>query len=174
MKKFLAISIFFLVTLSENCLADKIIIKSQKVDDEIGNKPKITQQILRIKTFKDGIFDLEEKRGGLAIVSFWAHWCKICKDEMIVLNRIRAAMPKISIIGVSIDEPSEAALAKNVVKNIFYPNALAADILENSFEVPSSVPITYILNVRGEIKRVIEGGFSERDIRKIIEEASRI
>lgn len=159
------------IGLCDNVLADTIVIKSRESTEV---KPKNKQQTLKLKTFKGANFDLADKRGNVVIVNFWAHWCRICKNEMLVLGRLHAAMPEITILGISIDPNSDRFAAQNTVRNIAYPNAIIGDITESSFELPSTVPITYILNSAGEVKRVIEGGFERRDIERIINDVSRL
>jgi peroxiredoxin len=55
----------------------------------------------------DGNVSLEEQRGRVVLVNFWATWCKPCEDEMPSMQRLYQAVggEHFELLAVSVDEP---------------------------------------------------------------------
>ena len=52
---------------------------------------------------------LSEQRGRAVLLDFWASWCKPCRDQAKVLERVRAKHPELVVIGVNVNDSAEAA-----------------------------------------------------------------
>jgi thiol-disulfide isomerase/thioredoxin len=62
---------------------------------------------LQVKTISRQDLDamIRANSGAVTLVVYWATWCSSCREEIPVLNEIRAAYPrdKVKIMGVSMD-----------------------------------------------------------------------
>jgi thiol-disulfide isomerase/thioredoxin len=54
---------------------------------------------------------LSEQRGKPVLIDFWASWCKPCREEAKVIERIRARYPELVVLGVNVSDSPEAAAA---------------------------------------------------------------
>ena len=103
-------------------------------------------------------FDLAKLRGKVVLVNVWATWCSPCREEMPTLNAFyrRYHSHGLVLLGLSIDEASDAAQARQVMKQFSYPGALASAAKVNGFGEPIAVPITYVIDAHGVIRAQLQ------------------
>lgn len=115
--------------------------------------------------------NLASLRGNVVIVDFWASWCKPCKDEMPVLQRLHAKYGKhgLSVVGVSVDE--EAGNAKAFAKKlkVTFPSIHDGDHAIAESYKPKKMPTSVIVDRKGVV-RFVHAGFRPEDARKIEQE----
>ncbi len=99
---------------------------------------------------------LNDAKGKITIIDFWAAWCKPCRAENPNVVRIYNKYHEkgLNIIGVSLDKKAEDwkkaiaddGLTWNHVSNLAYFN----DPIAKSFNI-NSIPATFILDAEGKI-----------------------
>jgi thiol-disulfide isomerase/thioredoxin len=106
------------------------------------------------------LFDLKALRGHVVIVNFWATWCSPCRAEMPRLAAFyREYHPRgLELLGLSVDDRTDAATVRAVMQQFHYPAALAADARQNGFGPAVAVPMTWIIDAAGIVRvRLIAG-----------------
>lgn len=108
---------------------------------------------LIITTLDGRNFDLREKRGKMVIINFWAKWCVDCRREMLILDEIyrEYKSKNLEIIGVNIDRKSQRQKVLEISSSLSYPNAMFIDAKETSFEEPSVIPVSYVIDRDGKL-----------------------
>ncbi|HEX4267707.1 MAG TPA: TlpA disulfide reductase family protein [Steroidobacteraceae bacterium] len=103
-------------------------------------------------------FDLSKLRGKVVLVNVWATWCSPCRVEMPTLNALyrRYHSHGLVLLGLSIDEASDAAQVRQVMRQFSYPAALASAAKANGFGEPIAVPITYVIDAGGVIRAQLQ------------------
>jgi cytochrome c biogenesis protein CcmG, thiol:disulfide interchange protein DsbE len=103
-------------------------------------------------------FDLAKLRGKVVLVNVWATWCSPCRVEMPTLNAFyrRYHSHGLVLLGLSIDEASDAAQVRQVMKQFSYAGALASAAKVNGFGEPIAVPITYVIDAHGVIRAQLQ------------------
>jgi thiol-disulfide isomerase/thioredoxin len=104
-------------------------------------------------------FDLAKLRGKVVLVNYWATWCAPCKKEMPKLDAFyrRYHSRGLEIISISIDFERDFEKARKVAHAVTYPVALAKAVSDDGFGIPKGVPITWIIDVDGQVRdRFIE------------------
>lgn len=101
---------------------------------------------------------LNELRGQVVMVHFWATWCPKCLHEFPQLNEFAGENPEIKVLAVSEDEGGEETLLKFFAGNkpnfdvLLDPEGLVADKYESYM-----VPETYLISKNGKFLRKFSG-----------------
>ena len=93
-------------------------------------------------------------RGKVVLVSFWATWCAPCLEEMPALeNYYRAHKADgFEILALSTDKPGNRAKVKKVLAKLSFPGAMASEASRNGFGLPEAVPVSYVVDARGNVR----------------------
>ena len=137
----------------------------------INEIPKSISPII-FEDFLGNKISLEEYRGKLVIINFWATWCAPCKKEMPSLDRLYQSsdFKNLEVFAVNMEEPNKEKTEK------FFEN-LKIQKLEIFFDYDldfvkefklRGVPTTVLINKQGkEFARIIgEVNFEDRKFLK--------
>jgi peroxiredoxin len=94
-------------------------------------------------------FDISSLKGKKVIVSFYASWCPNCIEELKVLNSIKnQKLSDVEVLAIT-DESIEKLVAfKTKTQYPFTFLTITAQFPEIGI---NSIPVTYLLNTKGEI-----------------------
>jgi|SRR5579863_1501903 len=96
-------------------------------------------------------FDLSAARGQVVVVNFWATWCVPCRVEMPLLDRFVRAHPAVVVIGVSMDQRRDLGAVRRIMAGLQYRAGLASAATVNSFGETRELPMTYVIDRKGQI-----------------------
>jgi peroxiredoxin len=99
-----------------------------------------------------GTASLEQYRGSVVMLNFWATWCGPCKREIpdfIELQK-QYADKGFTILGVALDEPADVA-AFTKANGINYPILLGDNEISNAYGGIRSIPTTVLIDREGNI-----------------------
>jgi peroxiredoxin len=121
---------------------------------------------------------LQEQRGRVVLVNFWATWCGPCRVEMPHLNRLydKYRGSGFTLLGVNIDEePRKAAdLASRL--GLRFPVLLDSEKKVSRLYDLSAMPSTVLIDREGRVRYVHRGyrdGYEdtyEKQIRELLKE----
>jgi thiol-disulfide isomerase/thioredoxin len=116
---------------------------------------------------------LEQWRGKVLVVNFWATWCAPCREEIPVFVKLqqRYGAKNLQFVGISIDQVDKTSeFAANFKIN--YPVVIGTfDTVEVSRQIGNqrrALPYTVILNRRGDIVATELGGLTEEKLEAIL------
>ena len=144
---------FFLVT---NILAEEL----PNIKNIVIHKVPKTHDNVIILNKKDKKININEYKGNLLILNFWATWCEPCKEEMPSLDNLQVnqELDKIKIFAINIgkenlDKVNKFFLDLNI-KN-FDPYFDPPTTLAKTFSL-RGVPTSILINKKGqEFARII-------------------
>ena len=152
--KFLTI-FFYLITFSYSFATEKPDIKNIV----INSKPKSYEEVI-FKDVNNNKIDLNNYKGKLLMLNFWATWCAPCKKEMPSLDLLQSnnELNNLKIFPINVGQ-EDLIKSKNFFKNlnirnlnIYYDSSV---ILANKFSL-RGVPTTILFNKDGkEFARII-------------------
>ena len=116
------------------------------------------------------VFDLEQHRGEVVVLTFWASWCGPCQREAPVLSRL--SDQGVKVIGIGVEDHSIERLAKDALRiGARYTVARPAPGVLERMRV-SVIPTTYVIDRAGKVVLGRTGLVSEADLDEAIRAAS--
>jgi cytochrome c biogenesis protein CcmG/thiol:disulfide interchange protein DsbE len=102
---------------------------------------------------------LEDLRGKVVVLNFWATWCPPCVEETPSLNRLQEQIVPIGgmVLGISVDEDEAKYEQFLVQQKVIFPNYRDTTQTLSGRYGTSVYPETYIIDRDGKIARKMIG-----------------
>src|SRR5262252_7157291 len=121
---------------------------------------------------------LQEQRGQVVMVNFWATWCGPCRVEMPHLARLyeKYHASGFQLLGVNIDEDPHQAAAVAAKLGVRFPVLLDTEKKVSKLYDLSTMPSTVLIDRDGKVRYIHRGyrdGFEEtyeKQIRELLKE----
>jgi peroxiredoxin len=99
---------------------------------------------------------LQEQRGRVVLVNFWATWCGPCKQEMPHLNRLyeKYRASGFVLLAVNIDEDARLAASTAQRMGLKFPVLLDGDKKVSKLYDLGSMPSTVMIDRDGRVRHV--------------------
>ncbi len=147
---------FIAVVLLVGCLLWSCQKKDQRVMLSEGNPAPL----FALRDTQNRSWNLNELKGKVILINFWASWCKPCRQEMPSLQRLQKKMKNNSdflIITVLFKEDAREALQFLKSNNINLPVLLDTDLSASKAYGVTGVPETYVVDKKGILRKKIIG-----------------
>ncbi len=126
-----------------------------------------------------------ELKGGYALLNFWATTAPICRDQLRLLNRNKAAFSaaELNILTINLDEPSQAGAVRSVAAQeaFSFPVLLATEEVAGIYNIvyrylfdrrrDLGIPTSFLLDRDGMIVMVYQGAL---DPQRVLEDVKTI
>ncbi|PJF23023.1 MAG: hypothetical protein CUN56_03000 [Phototrophicales bacterium] len=133
------------------------------------NRPAPT---FTLTTFDGEEFDLEDYRGQIVVLNFWASWCAPCHAEAPDLQRIheRYAERGVVLVGITYSETSvEDSLNFIEQYGLTYRNGADPRMrIADSYRI-TGVPETFVIRQDGKIVKYYPGSINETILSNVLE-----
>ena len=105
---------------------------------------------------------LQEQRGRVVMVNFWATWCGPCRKEMPQLNRLydKYKSAGFVLLGVNVDEDTRNAVAVAGKLGVKIPVLLDTDKKTSQAYDLNAMPSTVLIDRDGRV-RYVHRGYAE-------------
>jgi thiol-disulfide isomerase/thioredoxin len=129
---------------------------------------------LKLPDLQNRVQHLDQWRGKVLVVNFWATWCAPCREEIPVFVKMQQkyAHRGLQFVGISIDQADKTLeFATNFAIN--YPNLIGTfDTIEVSRQAGNQkrvLPYTLILGRNGQIAATQSGSLNEQKMESLIQ-----
>lgn len=130
---------------------------------------------IKLTTTSGQPITLNNYKGYVLVMDFFATWCIPCKESIPHMNSLRAKYGKqgLQVLGVSVDEGSDREV-KNFIaeRKISYPVAIAGEEMQTDYGL-RSIPTVYVINKKGVVAEKFQG-FSDQTARAMEETIKRL
>jgi peroxiredoxin len=121
---------------------------------------------------------LQEQRGQVVLVNFWATWCGPCREEMPHMNRLyeKYRASGFVLLGVNVDEDPRNAAGVASKLGLKFPVLLDTDKTVSRLYELATMPSTVLIDRDGRVRYVHRGYLSgteatyEKQIRELLKE----
>ena len=109
---------------------------------------------LRVQALTGQDLDLAKLRGQVVVIHFWATWCPPCRAEMPMLDSVyqRYRQQGLAMIALSVDRRHDRDTAVKAAQAFSYPAAMLSEAQTNGFGLPSSLPLTFVIDRAGIVR----------------------
>ena len=124
---------------------------------------------LDLQDLSGGHHKLEDYKGKVVLLNFWATWCVPCATEMPLLNEMQKRYKdKIIVLAASIDDPEDRGklkpfLHKHQADNLTLMVGPTLDTLSD-FGLGSALPATVFFDAQGNIVAKHEGALKRPNL----------
>jgi thiol-disulfide isomerase/thioredoxin len=125
---------------------------------------------LRLPLIDGTEYDLATHRGSWVVVNFWATWCAPCVKEMPELSALHDAHEDVQVVGLTYEQIELETLRKALARRpVSYPIAIVDPYeMPPGIAAPRGLPMTYLIDPQGNVKREFLGPVTRADIERAI------
>ena len=135
----------------------------------------VVERVLRARVadVKGGTQSLEQWRGQVLVVNYWATWCAPCREEIPGFVRLqeRYGSRGLQFVGIAIDQPDKVAEFASEFR-INYPLLLGGletiELLRQAGNRAGVLPYTLVIDRKGNIVRREPGGLKEARLESLL------
>lgn len=154
-------------------------VETQK-NQETETKVEVPNIVLKDQYGKE--HNLENYKGKVVFINFWATWCGYCVEEMPYLEKLAKAYPNdVVVLGIagpkSNSAPNNPDVSKEEIIKFLEERKVTYPVLfDETGEVFDEYgiqffPTSYIVGADGYLASYIPGAVTESDLRKAVEKA---
>lgn len=115
---------------------------------------------IRMNTLDGNMLDLEQQRGNVVVLNFWATWCGPCRAEMPALQDVFAARQRDGVVVIGVNQLEDGSVVSAFASelHIQFPVGLDRDGVINGRYQVHGLPSTFFIDRHGVIRDVVVGG----------------
>lgn len=126
-----------------------------------------------LKTLDGEVFRLEEHRGEVVVLNFWATWCPPCRREIPDFVSLQQDLGDrgLQFVGVALERSAGPKKVRAFAEqmNINYPIGLGDGSIADKYGGVRGLPMTFVIGPEGNIRKRIPGMTTKDLLRPLLE-----
>lgn len=120
------------------------------------------------------LISLDDFRGKVVFLNFWATWCGPCRAEVPDLVELQNEFKdRLEIIGLDVDDDNSGEVRKYIAETgINYPVAMASDAVREAYGGIPALPTSFVLDTEGRVVQkhtgLLDPALYETEIRALL------
>ena len=118
-------------------------------------------------------FRLQEHRGKVVVLNFWATWCPPCREEVPDFVSLQRDLGDqgLQFVGVALERTPDPKAVRAFADemNVNYPIGLGNGTIAEKYGGVRTLPTTFVIGPEGEIRGRIPGRTTEERLRPALE-----
>jgi thiol-disulfide isomerase/thioredoxin len=100
-------------------------------------------------------FSLNNTRGKVVLVNFWASWCEPCREEMPAIESYlkKNKAKGFEVLAITVDKPSDIEQAKQIMRNYSFLFADKNQINYSGYGRIWRIPSSFIIDKQGILRK---------------------
>ena len=100
-------------------------------------------------------FSLNNTRGKVVLVNFWASWCEPCREEMPAIESYlkKNKAKGFEVLAITVDKPSDLEQAKQIMRNYSFLFADKNQINYSGYGRIWRIPSSFIIDRQGILRK---------------------
>jgi hypothetical protein len=142
---------FFSCCLTSLLLLTSLISSTAFAGIEVGQTaPNIEGTLIDGKPFS-----LNNTRGKVVLVNFWASWCEPCREEMPAIESYlkKNKVKGFEVLAITVDKPSDLEQAKQIMRNYSFLFADKNQINYSGYGRIWRIPSSFIIDRQGILRK---------------------
>jgi thiol-disulfide isomerase/thioredoxin len=125
--------------------------------------PKFT-----IHTFDNREFTLDQLRGKVVVINYWATWCGPCRKEMPLLDLFERHFRDngLEVFAITVESSIPKSKRGELEKLLSFP--LASKLSGSGYGIMHAVPTNYVIDRSGIVRYAKAGAFELDDLNSIL------
>jgi len=135
-------------------------------DQAIG-QDRATVPSFSIRTETGKQVRIEDYRGKVLLLNFWATWCPHCRRQVAAMNKLKQsfAAKDIEILALSVDKEGWTKVAPYMEENkLTLTVGLADATIQQKYGITGGIPLTYIIDRKGYAVKDFRGAIDEETL----------
>lgn len=126
----------------------------------LETRPALIPPSLEARDIDGTVRTLEDYRGKVVLLNFWASWCPPCRHEMPSMERLRVKMygRPLEIVALASADPLKEVQAFLATMPLGFPILLDPDGANTRRWKVYALPTTFLLDAEGRIRYALRGG----------------
>jgi peroxiredoxin len=126
---------------------------------------------LQIQLLDGCVVNLEQLRGKVVLVNFWATWCPYCRHEMPAMEEFYSDYRDqgFEILALSQDDAAAPVVEFMAKENYHFPVAMADASVAAAFGGVSRLPTSFVIDKRGLVRHKISGQVHYPRLKALVE-----